>query len=355
MTATAIPSTHVEAPSSPVLEVPVSVLDVAPVTRGMTPGDALAVSLDYADAADRLGFRRIWYAEHHNMPGIASSAPEVLIATVAARTRRIRVGSGGVMLPNHAPLMVAERFGTLEALHPGRIDLGIGRAPGSDPRTTWALRRDTGLRGEDLPDLLRELTGYFRGFPEGDPQHGLMATPGYGQMPPLWLLGSSGSSAGLAAQLGLSFATAHHFSPAATVPSMQHYLEHFQPSPDLAAPRALLTVQVVVADTEVQARGIADAFALMFLRMRTGHRPDVGPTAAEVAAYPWTPEERAFADQMIAQQAVGTPEQVIERLRELVAATGATEVMATTLAPAAGDRMRSLELLAAAAALTTVE
>ncbi|MEO6867393.1 MAG: LLM class flavin-dependent oxidoreductase [Gaiellales bacterium] len=340
--------------SSPILSVPISVLDVAPVPRGTSSAEALASALAYADAADRLGFHRIWYAEHHNMPGIASSAPEVLIATVAARTSRIRVGSGGVMLPNHAPLMVAERFGTLEELHPGRIDLGIGRAPGSDQRTMWALRRETGLRGQDLPELLDELFGYFEGFPDDHPMHGLRATPGYGHMPELWLLGSSGSSAQLAAHRGLPFATAHHFSPAATVPSMRMYREHYQPSERYPTPQGLVTVQVVVADTEQQARSIADAFALMFLRMRQGHPPDKMLNAEDIAAHPWTDDERAFADQLIAGQAVGTPEQVIARLAELISDTGATEIMATTMAPEPADRMRSLELLAAAASLQAV-
>lgn len=350
---TAAPAIHVDAPASPVLGVPVSVLDVASVSRGSTPGAALRDAVQLARLADELGYRRVWYAEHHNMPSIASSAPEVLIATVAAQTSRIRVGSGGVMLPNHAPLLVAERFGTLEALHPGRIDLGVGRAPGSDPRTAWALRRDMGgAAGADLPELLWELFGYFNGFPEGDDLYGLRATPGYGQMPPVWLLGSSGSSAMLAAQLGLPFATAHHFSPAATAPSMRSYFDHFAPSTRHAEAHGMVTVQVVVADTEPAARATAEAFALVMLRMRSGGAPDVLPSAEEVAAYPWTQAERAFADQMIDAQAVGTADQVIERLQALIADSGANEVMATIVSPDAAARVRSFELLADAAKLT---
>ncbi|MCW2920629.1 MAG: Luciferase-like monooxygenase [Thermoleophilia bacterium] len=337
---------------SSVLGVSLSILDVASVSRDNTPAEALRGAIDLAQAADRWGYERIWYAEHHNMPSIASSAPEVIIASVAAQTERIRVGSGGVMLPNHAPLLVAERFGTLEALHPGRIDLGIGRAPGSDQRTAWALRRGRGgVQGQDLPELLWELFGYVNGFPEDDDLHGLQATPGFGAFPPVWLLGSSGSSAQLAARLGLRFATAHHFSAAATIPSMQAYREHFRASGELAEPYGMVTMQVVVAKTEAEARAIADGFALVFLRMRQGGPPRVLPTAAEVAAYEWSPEERRMADAMIDAQAVGTPDQVIERLRTMIETTGASEIMATTLAADATTRMRSYELLADAAGL----
>ncbi|MCW2960638.1 MAG: luciferase family oxidoreductase, group 1 [Thermoleophilia bacterium] len=331
------------------LGVPLSVLDVAPVPRGTTPAQALAQATQLAQRVDALGFTRLWYAEHHNMPGIASSAPEVLIAHAAALTSRIRVGSGGVMLPNHAPLLVAERFATLEALHPGRIDLGIGRAPGSDPWTARALRRDLGPKasGHDLPQLLPELFDYFD--PEEDAR--IRSTPGAGYRPQVWLLGSSGSSAELAGVLGLHFATAHHFSPAASVPSMAAYRARFQPSEHLAEPYGLLTVQVVVADTEVEARAAADAFALTFLRMRQGIPPSTLPNAEDVAAYPWNAEERAFADAMIDAQAVGTPEQVRERLTSLVEETGASELMATTMVPDPDVRMRSFELLAGLAEL----
>lgn len=340
--------------ASPVLDVPLSVLDVAPVTRGMSVGDALQHALEYADAAERLGYARIWYAEHHNMPAIASSAPEVLISTVAARTSRISVGSGGVMLPNHAPLMVAERFGTLEALHPGRIDLGIGRAPGTDPRTAAALRGGLGASGRDLPELLFELFGFTGGFPEGDAMHGMQATPGYGYLPRTWLLGSSGSSAQLAAQLGLRFATAHHFAPMGTIASMEAYREHFRPSVQLDEPYGVVTVQVVAAPTEDEARELADAVALMFLRMRMGARPDLLPTKDEIAAHPWTDEERAFADHMLALQAVGTPEQVVARLAQLQESTGAQELMVTSMLPDPADRLRSLELVAVAAGIAPV-
>lgn len=351
MTPTASASVHTDAAPSPVLGVPVSVLDVASVSRDTTPTEALHASVGVAKLIDQLGYRRVWYAEHHNMPGIASSAPEVVIATVAAQTSRIRVGSGGVMLPNHAPLLVAERFGTLEALHPGRIDLGIGRAPGSDPRTSWALRRTSQARGQDLPELLWELFGYFNGFDESESLHGLRATPGYGHMPPVWLLGSSGSSADLAAQLGLPFATAHHFSAEATEPSMHLYRERFSPSTVLAQPHGMVTLQVVVADTEAEARAVAETFALVMLRMRSGAPPDVLPSPDEVAAHPWSEDERAFADAMIASQAVGTPEQVIARLQELIAATGAAEIMATIVSGDTAAKRRSFELLAEASGL----
>ncbi|MCW2973900.1 MAG: alkanal monooxygenase [Thermoleophilia bacterium] len=336
------------------LHVPISILDVAPVVSGSTPTDALRAALELAQLADRSGYTRVWYAEHHNMPGIASSAPEILIATVLAQTERLRVGSGGVMLPNHAPLMVAERFGTLEALYPGRVDLGIGRAPGSDPRTSQALRRHLG--NPDLPELLEELFGFFDDA--GTNPLTIQATPGRGYRPDVWLLGSSGSSAQLAALLGLPFATAHHFSPGATVGSLHAYRELFWPTTTpgihfdgsaraaLPEPHGMITVQTIVADTEEQARRIGDAFALMFLRIRQGRRPDRMFTQEQVDAYDWSPEERAWADGTLAQQAVGTPEMVHARLTELLAETGATELMATAMAPSQADRLRSFELLA---------
>ena len=229
--------------------VPLSVLDLAPVPDGGNAGDALRATIDLARHAERLGFRRFWVAEHHNMPGIASSAPPVLIGHIADATTTLRVGSGGVMLPNHASLVVAEQFGMLEALHPGRIDLGIGRAPGTDQVTAAALRRSPeALSADDFPDQLMDLLGYFTGrWPEGHPFAQITAVPGRGHQPAMWLLGSSGYSAQVAGLLGLPFAFAHHFSPANTLPALALYRQHFRPSEALDRPYAMVATAVVCA------------------------------------------------------------------------------------------------------------
>ena len=228
---------------------PLSVLDLAPVATGATVGQALRNSLELARLVERLGYRRHWVAEHHNMPGIASSAPAVLIAHLASVTTTLRVGSGGVMLPNHQPLVVAEQFGMLEALHPGRIDLGIGRAPGTDQVTAYALRRSFDPSADDLPSQLHELLAYFSGTVPR-----ITAVPGAGNMPAIWLLGSSDFSARLAGELGLPFSFAHHFMPQNTVPALDLYRRHFTPSATLAEPCAMVGVAVVCAETDEQAR-----------------------------------------------------------------------------------------------------
>src|SRR5256714_530891 len=243
---------------------PLSVLDLAPVATGSSVGEALRNSLALARHVERLGYRRHWVAEHHNMPGIASSAPAVLIAHLASVTSTIRVGSGGVMLPNHQPLVIAEQFGTLEALHPGRIDLGIGRAPGTDPVTAHALRRAASPSADDLPQQLAELLAFFAGtFPR------ITAVPGAGQQPAVWLLGSSDFSARLAGELGLPFSFAHHFMPMNTLAALDIYRRHFRPSEILAEPYAMVGVAVVCAETDEQARWIHGPAALSFLRLRS--------------------------------------------------------------------------------------
>jgi luciferase family oxidoreductase group 1 len=338
------------AAASPVLGVPLSVLDVAPVSSDRSPVEALADSTELVQEAERLGYHRLWYAEHHNMPGIASSAPDVLIANAGARTSRIRLGSGGVMLPNHAPLVVAERFGTLEALFPGRIDLGIGRAPGTDQRTAAALRR-LGAN-DDLPELLHELYGFFEGFAAGEDYRGIRAIPGFGaDMPAIWLLGSSGFSAQVAGALGLPFAFAHHFSAHNTVPALDLYRESFRPSAVLEKPYPLVTAMVVCAPDDDEARLLGSAIALSFARMRSGYPPARLPTVEDIQAHDWTPQERAFADGWLAPQAIGSPETVKRRITELLAETGAVEFMATTNAPSAAARTRSYRLLAELAQL----
>ena len=285
--------------------VPLSVLDLSPVPAGATTAAALADSLTLVRHTEALGFQRYWVAEHHGMTGIASSAPAVLIGALAAASRTIRVGSGGVMLPNHAPLVVAEQFGMLEALHPGRIDLGIGRAPGTDPRTAAALRRSVeGLSAEEFPEQLAQLRGYFRG-----PVAGVTAVPAQGNEPPLWLLGSSGYSAQVAGLLGLPFAFAHHFSGQHTLPALALYRQSFRPSEVLSAPYAMVCASVLAAADDATARRLALPGGLSFLRLRSG-RPGPVPTVEEAESYPYAPHELAFVQDRLDSQVIGGPETV---------------------------------------------
>ena len=336
--------------------VPLSVLDLAPVPDGGTAGDALRATIDLARHTERLGYRRFWVAEHHNMPGIASSAPAVLIGHIADATGSIRVGSGGVMLPNHVSLVVAEQFGMLEALHPGRIDLGIGRAPGTDQVTAAALRRSPeGLSADDFPDQLMDLLGYFTGrWPEGHPFAQITAVPGRGYLPAMWLLGSSGYSAQVAGLLGLPFAFAHHFSPANTLPALALYRSHFRPSELLDQPYAMVAAAVVCADTDERARWLAGSGALSFLKLRSG-RPGPLPSPEEAAAYPYTELERAFVEDRQATQIVGAPGTVRRGLTDLLTATSADELMLTTMVFDPADRLRSFQLVANLARNTSTE
>jgi luciferase family oxidoreductase group 1 len=326
-----------------VTDVPLSVLDLAPVATGATAGEALRHTTRLARRTEELGYHRFWVAEHHNMPAIASSSPAVLIAHLAAATSTIRVGSGGVMLPNHAPLVVAEQFGTLEALHPGRIDLGIGRAPGTDQRTALALRRTMeGLSAEAFPEELQDLFGYFTG---DDARQRITATPGRGDMPAVWLLGSSGFSAQLAGLLGLPFSFAHHFSAANTVPALTLYRKNFRPSRWLSQPYAMVAVSTVCADTDEHAEWLSGPSALSFLRLRQG-RPAPLASPDEAAAYPYTEVERQFVRDRRDGQAMGSPETVRRQLTELLARTDADELMLTTLVYDVEERVRSFELVA---------
>ncbi|MGI5243946.1 LLM class flavin-dependent oxidoreductase [Dactylosporangium sp. CA-139066] len=322
-------------------ELPLSVLDVAPVAADGSAAEALRHTTELARRTEALGYRRFWVAEHHNMPAIASSSPAVLLAHLAAATSTIRVGSGGVMLPNHAPLVVAEQFGTLEALHPGRIDLGIGRAPGTDQYTALALRRTMeGLSAEHFPEELQDLIGYFDG--EGR----ILASPGKGQHPDVWLLGSSGYSAQLAGALGLPFAFAHHFSAQNTLPALALYRSHFRPSARLAEPYAMVAVSALAAPTDEEAEFLSGPSALSFLRLRSG-RPEPLATPEEAAAYPYTDREREFVLQRREGQALGSPETVREQLTELLAATQADEFMLTCMVYDLEARARSFELIRA--------
>jgi luciferase family oxidoreductase group 1 len=320
--------------------IPISVLDLAPVSEGSDARAALRNTLELARHVDEWGYHRFWVAEHHNMPGIASAAPAVLIGHIADATQRLRVGSGGVMLPNHAPLVVAEQFGILEALHPGRIDLGIGRAPGTDQITAAALRRTSGqLSVDDFPEQLTELEDYFTG------DASITATPAVGNRPPLWLLGSSGYSAQVAGLLGLPFAFAHHFSAANTLPALDLYRTTFRPSEHLSEPYAMIGAAVVCAKSDEHAQWLAAPGGLSFLRLRSG-RPGTFPTPEEAAAYPYTDAERAFIDDRRSSQIIGSPDTVAKQVAELLESTGADELMVTTMVHDPVDRLRSFELLA---------
>jgi luciferase family oxidoreductase group 1 len=326
--------------------VPLGVLDLAPIPVGSGAGEALRATIELARQTERLGFTRFWVAEHHGMPGIASSSPPVLIGHIADATSTIRVGSGGVMLPNHPSLVVAEQFGMLEALHPGRIDLGIGRAPGTDQATAAALRH----RGpDDFPRQLTDLLGFFTGeWPAGHQYQTVHAVPGEGAGPDMWLLGSSGYSAQVAGTLGLPFAFAHHFMPANTLPALDLYRKSFRPSQSLDRPYAMIAAGVIIADTDERARFLAGSSALSFLRLRQG-QPGKVPSPEEAADYPYSDLERAFIADRQSTQHIGSPDTVLAGLTDLVKRTEADELMITTQTHDPTDRLRSFELLAAAA------
>lgn len=325
---------------------PLGVLDLAPVPDGSTVGEALRATIDLARKTEDLGFTRFWVAEHHGMPGVASSSPPVLIGHIADATRAIRVGSGGVMLPNHSSLVVAEQFGMLEALHPGRIDLGIGRAPGTDQATAQALRHGG---PDDFPRQLTDLLGFFTGeWPENHPYKQVHAIPGEGNGPDVWLLGSSGYSAQVAGALGIPFAFAHHFMPQNTLPALDLYRKSFRPSAALDKPYSMIAAGVICADTDERARFLAGASALSFLKLRTG-RPGKVPSPEEAAAYPYSDLEKAFITDRQSTQYIGEPLAVIEGLTHLVKQTGVDELMITTQTHSPADRLRSFELVASAA------
>jgi luciferase family oxidoreductase group 1 len=322
---------------------PISILELVPVSQGSSPAAALANSVELARLGERLGYRRLWVAEHHNMPGIASSSPPVLIAHLAASTSTIRVGAGGVMLPNHASLVVAEQFGMLEALHPGRIDLGIGRAPGTDPLTAAALRRSAAAFAVDeFPEQLRDLFQFFAGT-----HPHISAVPGRGYQPAVWMLGSSDYSAQAAGALGLPFSFAHHFASQNTVAALEVYRDTFRPSPDLDQPYTMIGVPVICAETTERARWLSGPSAVSFVRLRQG-RPQQLSTPEDAAEYVFTPTEREIVRTWNAPLIVGDPETVRAELEALAARTGADELMITTMVHGAADRLRSYELLAEA-------
>jgi len=329
--------------------VPLSILDLSPISAGATGAQALRNSLDLAQLADRLGYVRYWVAEHHNLPSIASSAPDIMIGQIAAVTTRMRIGSGGVMLPNHAPLMVAERFKVLEALYPGRIDLGLGRAPGTDPATSYALRRRQGISEED--DFLERFNELMlletRGFPAGHPFYNVRAMPSDVKLPPIYLLGSSDYSAQLAGHIGAAFAFAHHFAHFDAAEAMQLYRDNFRPSPAHDKPFAILATHVICADSDAEAERLALTADLNIVRRSKGeHLPLASPEDA--ATYDYTPADRARVAQNHARMAVGAPESVKVQLTPLLAATQANELMVTTMVFSHEARKHSYELLARA-------
>jgi luciferase family oxidoreductase group 1 len=323
---------------------PLSVLDLAPIVEGATPGEALGNSLDLAQHVERWGYNRFWLAEHHNAVGIASAATAVVIAHVAAGTRTIRVGAGGVMLPNHPPLVVAEQFGTLEALHPGRIDLGVGRAPGTDLLTVHALRRDP-ASADSFPQDVIELQRFL-----AEPKRGqaVRAVPGAGSRVPLWILGSSLYGAQLAALLGLPYAFASHFAPEALLPALEVYRSTFRPSDQLREPYAMVGANVIVADDDDTARKLFTSAQQAFTNILRGRRGQLPRPIDDIESY-WTPPEKERASAMLRRSFVGSPDTVRAGLDEFVAETGADEIIVAAAIHDHAARLRSYALLDALA------
>ena len=324
-----------------------SVLDLSPVSSGSNGAQALHNTLELARLTDQLGYERYWLAEHHNLLSVASSAPEVMIGHVASETSRIRVGAGGIMLPNHAPLRVVETFRVLESLHPGRVDLGIGRAPGTDPVTATVLRRSRDAQGaDDFPQQFSELLAFSGdGFPEGHPLRSVIAMPSDVGLPPIWLLGSSGYSARAAGEMGLGYAFASHFSPTDPAPAMHAYRESFEPSEAFERPSAILAVSVICAETNEHAEELASSMQLAWVRMRSG-TPGPLPSPKEAMDYSYDPAEGRLVDVYRSMQVIGDPRIVRARIEELTQHTVADEVMVTTNVYDHDERLRSYELLA---------
>jgi luciferase family oxidoreductase group 1 len=322
------------------MSVPLSILDLAPIVEGATPGDALQNSLDLARHAERLGYTRYWVAEHHNMRGIASAATSVVIGHLAGGTSSIRVGAGGIMLPNHSPLVIAEQFGTLEALYPGRIDLGLGRAPGTDQVTVRALRRDWSSADEFPQDVL-ELQALLGPIEDGQK---IVAVPGADSRVPLWILGSSLYGAQLAAMLGLPYAFASHFAPDALLQALEMYRRTFKPSAQLAKPYAMAGIHVIAADTDAQARRLFTSAQQQFTNMVRNRRGKLQPPIDDIDTY-WTPPEKAQASSMLKYAVVGSPDTIRRGVEEFVRATGVDELMVVAGIYDHAARKRSYEIL----------
>lgn len=322
--------------------IPLSILDLAMINEGSDASQSFKNTVDLAQHVEKWGFNRYWLAEHHNMPGVASSATSVIIGHVAGATKTIRVGAGGIMLPNHAPLVIAEQFGTLDALYPGRIDLGLGRAPGSDQATAYALRRTLNSSGNDFPDQLAELRSFFT----YDPTARVRAVPGEGQDVPIWLLGSSDFSARLSAELGLPFSFASHFAPAYLMQALQIYHSNFKPSKDLKEPYVMLGVNAIVADTDEKAKYLATSFQQQFLNIRKGVTTQFKPPVEDVDSF-FSPYEKATLDEIANWPSVmvGSPETVKEKMEAFVNATKANELIISSGIFNHEDRLHSYELL----------
>jgi luciferase family oxidoreductase group 1 len=318
------------------MTVALSVFDFALVSAGSDEREALRRMLDLAVRTERWGYHRFWLSEHHNMAAVATSSPAVLVGQVAAATKSIRVGAGGVILPNHPPLVVAEQFGTLEALFPGRIDLGVGRATQMDPVTAAALRRGDG----DFAEQLSELIAYFEG------KTPVRAVPAVGYRPPMWLLGTGHYSAELAGRLGLPFAFGHHFRPDLTTEALAVYRENFRPSQALSQPYAMVAAAVIVADDDARAEWIHGPSRVNMLSARRGQLMDALPTTGQAASFDYTEEERAIVRAALDAQVIGGPATAEEKLRRLLKDTAADELMAVTITHDHADRLRSYELLA---------
>ncbi|WP_111415382.1 LLM class flavin-dependent oxidoreductase [Billgrantia lactosivorans] len=321
-------------------DTPLSVLDLAPIREGGTIADSFAESVALARQSERLGYTRYWLAEHHSLDGIASAATAVLIGHIAGATSRLRVGSGGIMLSNHPPLVIAEQFGTLETLYPGRIDLGLGRAPGSDAATMAALRRDPYAGAENFPELLAELQGFLD---DERPGQRVRAVPGQGTRVPLWLLGSSGYSAQLAAREGLPFAFAAQFAPGYLHEALRLYRDNFRPSAVLERPYAMVGLPVIAAEDDARAQFLASTTRQKFLGMVRGRRTRSLPP---VETLDWTPMERVQVEQFLGAAVIGGPDTVREGLERFLELTGADELMLNTDTYASEDRLRSYEIVA---------
>lgn len=321
--------------------VPLSILDLVPIVTGATARTALHDSLDFARHAEALGYRRFWVAEHHNMTGIASAATSVVIGFLAQGTSRIRIGAGGIMLPNHAPLVVAEQFGTLESLYPGRIDLALGRAPGADQRTLRALRRDP-LRAEDFPQDVRELQGYFAPAEAGQ---AVRAVPGAGLNVPLWILGSSTFGSGVAAAMGLPYAFASHFAPDALLDALSVYRTRFRPSPQLDQPYAMAGLTVVAADTDAEARRLFTTMQQAFVNHLRGQSGPYPPPVDDISPF-WSGPEAVQAQHMLRYAMVGSRDTVRDHLEKFVAMTHIDELIIVSPIYDPAARRRSLDILA---------
>lgn len=328
----------------PIQDIPFSILDLAPIITGGTPAQSFRNTLDLAQHAEKWGYNRYWVAEHHNMPGIASSATSVVIGYIAAGTEKIRVGSGGIMLPNHAPLVIAEQFGTLESMYPGRIDLGLGRAPGSDQVAARALRRGLGSNGEDFPEQLNELRHYFN---PGEDARGVMprAVPGEGLDVPIWLLGSSGFSAQLAGHHGLPFAFASHFAPDFLLPALKLYRDNFRPSDVLAKPYAMAGVNVIVADSDEAAAFLATSQEQAFLNLIRGRMGQLNPPVDSMDGL-WSEQEKMMVRKQLSFTITGTKAAVKEKLNDIIDQTGVDELIVVSQIYDHSARLRSFELLA---------